>query len=327
MSTNAISPSSGQRASAAVAVLREHGTLLVLVAVCVFFAFSATSFLEPANLRVIAQTAALPTLIACGITVGIIAGQFDLSVGGTFGFAGIVAAVVGNANGMAAAIVAGIATGVAIGVVNGVLVARLRMQSFLVTLATGFILLGVGLLLTDGSGSWTITDYDEFAPLGQGTLATIQYRVWIALAVVVAVALVLARTRPGRQVYAVGGSLLAARIAGVRTRLVIFTTFVLTGACAGLAGTIGMADAGAAQSSGGVGMEFAAITAVIVGGTSIMGGRGGVWRTVVGVLLLAVIANGFTLLYVDPIYNSLVQGAIILAAITVEARLRGRSAA
>jgi ribose transport system permease protein len=97
----------------------------------------------------------------------------------------------------------------------------------------------------------------------------------------------------------------------------------VAGACAGLAGVIGAADTGVAQSKGGVGMEFTAITAVIVGGTSIMGGRGSVWRTLVGVLLLAVIADGFTLLFVDPIYNSLVQGAIILAAITVEARLRG----
>jgi len=302
--------------------LREHGVLVVLVVLIVVFSAQSDAFLTTDNLRVIAQSAALPALIACGVTVGILAGQFDLSVGGTYGFASVMTAVVGSHAGVVAGVAAGIATGLGIGAINGLLVARVGIQSFLVTLATGFIAVGLGLVLTDGSGSWIIDDYDAFVPIAQGTFATVQWRVWLVLAIFLAAALLLARTRPGRQVYAVGGSLVAARIAGVRTRLVIFSVFLVTGACAGLAGVIGAADAGVAQASGGVGMEFAAITAVIVGGTSILGGRGSVWRTLVGVLLLAVISNGFTLLYIDPIYNSLVQGVIILAAITFEARLR-----
>jgi ribose transport system permease protein len=269
------------------------------------------------------QGAALPALIACGVTVGILAGQFDLSVGSIYGFAGVTAAIVDNEAGIAAAIAAGLLTGIALGAVNGLLVARMGIQSFLATLATGFIILGLGLIATDLQGSWTVASYDTFSPLAQGTLGSLQYRCWIVLAIFAVLAAVLARTRPGRQVYAVGGSLLASRVAGVRTQLVIFSIFLVTGGCAGLAGVIGAADTGVAQANGGVGMEFSAITAVIVGGTSIIGGRGSVWRTLVGVLLLAVVANGFTLLYIDPIYNSLVQGAILLTAITVEARLTG----
>jgi ribose transport system permease protein len=302
--------------------LREHGSLLMLVALYLAFAFGANGFFTVDNQRVLIQNAALPALIACGVTVGILAGQFDLSVGGTFGFAGIIGAVAANHVGIVGGFAAGIAAGVAIGAVNGFLVAVVGIQSFLVTLATGFILLGSGLLLTAGTGSWTMDDFEQFFTVAEGTFLTLQYRVWIVLAIFTLTGAVLARSRSGRQVYAVGGSPLAARIAGVRTKLVILSTFLVSGGFAALAGMIGAADTGVAQYNGGAGAEFSAITAVIVGGTSVLGGRGSVWRTLVGVLLLAVIANGFTVLYIDPVYNSLVQGAIILVAITIEARLR-----
>lgn len=307
----------------ALQALRQHGVLIALAVTCTVFTVTTESFFTTDNMRVLLQNAALPALIACGVTVGMLAGQFDLSVGGTYGFAGVIAAIVGNELGLAAAVAACTLTGLGVGAVNGLLVAWIGIQSFLATLATGFIVLGLGLVVTGGTAMWAIDSYEDFATLAQGTLGSLQYRVWIVLAVFVVIGLVLARARVGRQVYAVGGSSLAARVAGVRTRLVVFATFLVSGTCAALAGVIGATDTGVAQAGGGVGMEFTAITAVIVGGTSILGGRGSVWRTFIGVMLLAVIANGFTLLYVDPIYNSLVQGVIILAAITFEARLKG----
>lgn len=302
--------------------LREHGALLVLVVLGAVFAYNSEQFLTVDNLRVLLENAALPTLIACGVTVGILAGQFDLSVGGIFGFSGLVGVAVMNQAGLPAAIAAAVLTGLALGAVNGFLVAVIGIQSFLATLSTGFIIVGLGLVATHGTATLAADSYEAISPLGQGDFLSVQYRVWIVAAIVVVFGALLARSRWGRQTYAVGGSVPAARVAGVRLRLITFSVFLVSGACAGLAGIIGAAETGAAQSSGGVGMEFAAITAVIVGGTSILGGRGSVWRTVVGVLLLAVIANGFTLLYIDPIYNSLVQGSIILLAITVEAQLR-----
>jgi ribose/xylose/arabinose/galactoside ABC-type transport system permease subunit len=318
---------SGWSTAALAARLREHGAALALGILCVVFALSTETFATTDNLRVILENAAVPALIACGVTVGILAGQFDLSVGGTFGVAGVVGAVVANEAGAVAAVAAAVLTGLGLGAVNGLLVARVGIQSFLVTLATGFVILGLGLVATGGTSSWSITDYESLSPIAQETFAGVQVRCWVVLAIFVGIAAVLTRTRAGRTVYAVGGNANAARIAGVRTRLVVFATFLVSGACAGLAGIIAAADTGVAQSNGGAGMEFSAITAVIVGGTSVMGGRGSVWRTLVGVLLLGVISNGFTLLYVDPLYNSLVQGAIILAAITLEARLRGRGTA
>jgi ribose transport system permease protein len=303
-------------------LLRDNGVLLVLLVLCVVFAFNSTAFLTVDNIRVLVQNAALPTLIACGVTVGILAGQFDLSVGGIFGFSGVISVMAMNQLGLPAAIAAGILTGVALGAVNGLFVAVVGIQSFLVTLATGFAFIGLGLVITGGTGIRAADSYEAFSPLAQGTIATVQYRVWIVGIIVIVLAAVLARARWGKQIYAVGGSIPASRVAGVRVRLVVFSALVVSGACAGLAGVIGASDAGAAQSNGGVGMEFAAITAVIVGGTSLVGGRGSVWRTVVGVMLLAVIANGFTLLYIDPLYNSLVEGVIILLAIAIEARLR-----
>jgi ribose transport system permease protein len=321
-SAAAITPS-GWSARSVAGRLREHGAAIALLVLCVVFALSTETFTSPDNLQALLESAAVPALIACGVTVGILAGQFDLSVGGIFGFAGIVGAIVGNETNAVAAVAAAILTGLALGAVNGLLVARVGIQSFLVTLATGFVILGLGLVVTEGSSSWAIDNYDSLAPIAQQTVIGLQVRCWVVLAIFIAIAAVLTRTRAGRTVYAVGGNANAARIAGVRTRLVVFATFLVSGACAGLAGIIAAADTGVAQSNGGAGMEFSAITAVIVGGTSIVGGRGSVWRTLVGVLLLAVIANGLTLLYVDPLYNSLVQGGIILAAITLEARLRG----
>ena len=127
--------------------------------------------------------------------------------------------------------------------------------------------------------------------------------------------------------FAVGGNRAAARIAGVRVRLIQVSVFVVSGAMAALAGVLAVSDTGVAQANGGIGSEFTAITAVIIGGTSIAGGRGSVWRTFAGVLLLAVVANGFTLLYISPTYDQLVQGAIILVAVLLDSRLKRRGTA
>jgi ribose transport system permease protein len=125
----------------------------------------------------------------------------------------------------------------------------------------------------------------------------------------------------------VGGNREAARVAGVRTGAVRIAVFVLSGGLTALAGILAVSDTGVAQADGGIGMEFTAITAVVIGGTSIAGGRGSVWRTLSGVLLLAVIANGLTLLYVNPTYNLLVQGTIILIAVVLDAAMKRRSQA
>jgi ribose transport system permease protein len=326
---SAVAAALGRRAGAvggsrgALAIARDYGVLIVLAALVVLFSVTTDAFLTTSNLRNLAEQSGEPALLACGMTVVIIAGEFDLSVGAIFGFAAIVAAFVDNAVGLAPAVLAALATGAGLGVINGLIVSRAGIQSFLATLATQFVFAGIAVWLTAGEDNWRVDDIEGFNRLADTTILSVQMKAWLGLAGIVVVGALLNHTRFGRQVFAIGGNLAAARIAGVRIHLVRVGAFVVSGMLAALAGTLAASDTSVAQADGGIGMEFTAITAVIIGGTSIAGGRGSVWRTLTGVLLLAVIANGFTLLYVDPTYDLLVQGTIILGAVLADARLRG----
>jgi ribose transport system permease protein len=311
----------------ALTIARDYGVLIVLAALVLLFSMTTDAFLTTSNLRNLAEQSGEPTLLACGMTVVIIAGEFDLSVGAIFGFAAIVAAFVDNAVGLAPAVLAALATGAGLGVINGLIVSRAGIQSFLATLATQFVFVGVAVWLTAGEDNWRVDDIEGFNRLADTTILSVQMKAWLGLAGVVAVGVLLNHTRFGRQVFAIGGNLAAARIAGVRIHLVRVGAFLVSGTLAALAGTLAASDTSVAQADGGIGMEFTAITAVIIGGTSIAGGRGSAWRTLTGVLLLAVIANGFTLLYIDPTYDLLVQGTIILGAVLADARLRGEARA
>jgi ribose transport system permease protein len=304
---------------------RDYGIVAILLLLCFVFAVTTDSFLTERNLINLAEQSAEPALLACGMTVVIIAGEFDLSVGAILGFAAIAAAFAANEVGPVLAVLLAIAAGAGLGAINGAIVSRLRIQSFLATLATQFVILGVAFYMTDGTTSYRLDDFLGFQDFANGELLGIKYKAWIALLAFVVVWALLRLTRYGKQVYAVGGNPAAARISGVRVRLVTASVFVVAGAMAGLAGAIAVSDTGVAQADGGIGMEFTAIAAVVIGGTSVAGGRGGVWRTLAGVLLLAVVANGFTLLYISPTWDQLVQGGIILGAILLDAWLKRKA--
>jgi ribose transport system permease protein len=305
---------------------RDYGIVVALLVLVAIFAVATDTFLTQRNLSNLVEQSAEPGLLACGMTVVIIAGEFDLSVGAILGFAAVVAAFFVNEAGLVAAVLAALAAGVGLGVVNGFIVTRLRIPSFLATLSTAFVIVGAAIYLTDGTDNYRVNDFLSFSQFADGELLAVKYKAWIALAAFVAVWAILRGTRFGRQIFAVGGNPDAARISGVRVRLVTTGAFVLCGALAALAGAISASDTGVAQADGGVGMEFAAVAAVVIGGTSVAGGRGSVWRTLAGVMLLAVVANGFTLLYISPTYDQLVQGTIILAAIVADSWLKRKAA-
>ncbi|MGH2939794.1 MAG: ABC transporter permease [Solirubrobacterales bacterium] len=329
MSTEAVAAPRSWQAGSGRAVLsfaRDYGIVVALVALAAFFAIATDTFLTQRNLTNLAEQSAEPALLACGMTVVIIAGEFDLSVGAILGFAAVVAAFVANEAAPLAAVVAAVAAGAGLGVINGTIVSRLRVQSFLATLATQFVIVGAAIYLTAGTDSYRVNDFLGFSQFADNKLLGIQYKAWIALGAFFLVWGLLRGTRFGKQVYAVGGNAAAARISGVRIPLITTSVFVVSGALAAVAGAIAASDTGVAQADGGVGMEFTAIAAVVIGGTSVAGGRGGVWRTLAGVLLLAVVANGFTLLYISPTWDQLVQGAIILTAILLDAWLKRKAA-
>nr|MBA3415840.1 ABC transporter permease [Chloroflexia bacterium] len=207
------------------------------------------------------------------------------------------------------------------GLVNAALVGRLRINSFIATLASSIVFRGIAILVTGGL-IVTVTD-PAFAVLGTATFLAAKYTVWVYLAVIAATWFVLERTVLGRYFFAVGGNPEAARLSGIPVERVRVAAFVISGMCAGMAGVLAASRTSSAQPDLGIGLELSAIAAAVVGGTSILGGEGAIWRAVLGVLILALIGNGFNLLGIDTIYQQIVQGVLIVVAVGAD-QLLGR---
>lgn len=300
--------------------IREYGILVAFVALFLVLTVTSDAFLTTTNLENILNQQAPVLIVAVAGTLVIIAGGFDLAVGAVYALAGVVAAEVALEVGAVAGILAGCAAGLAMGVANGVLVTAGRINSLIGTLATSFVFRGIALVAT--GGSLVIVESDSFTALGQNDVLGIKVAVWVALLFAATVWFVLTRTVFGRYVYASGDNAEAARLAGVRVEVVRAVTFAISGLAAGLAGVIAASRFGSGQADAGIGLEFTVIAGIVVGGTSILGGEGAVWRTIVGVLLIALIGNGFTLLEIEPTYQQIVQGLIILGAVALDAWTR-----
>ena len=179
-----------------------------------------------------------------------------------------------------------------------------------------------GIAVSISGGQLVRVDDPAYSVLGRGELLGIKHSVWLLAGTIIVCSLLLWITRFGRYIYASGGNAEAARLAGVRVRPVRIATFALSGLAAGLAGILISSKVSTGQPDVGVGLEISAIAAIVIGGTSILGGEGAIWRTVLGLLLLALIRNGFNLLNIDPIFQQIFQGAIILAAVGIDAWAR-----
>lgn len=300
--------------------LSDYAVPIALVALFVVLSFTAENFLTSANLLNVLDQATTVGIVATAGTLVIIGGGFDLSVGSIFAMSGVIAAELANHVSPTVGILAGIAVGALLGLANAISVAGVRINPFIGTLATSIIVRGLALAIT--GGALITVPAASFGTLGSNQLLGVRYGVWIFLVWAAAMGFLLARTTLGRYVRACGGNEEAARLSGVRVGLVRGTTFVLSGLAASLAGVLSASRVSTGQADVGVGLELTAVAAVVVGGTSIRGGEGAVWRTMVGVLLLALISNGFNLLGIDPVYQQVVYGGIILVAVGFDARLR-----
>lgn len=303
--------------------IRDYGIVIAFVALFVVLTLATANFATTRNFGNILDQYAALGLLAIGETVCIIAGVFDLSAGAMVSVTGVVAAKVALSVSPAAGLVAGVLSGIGLGVFNGVVIHFTRINSFIGTLATSIVFAGVAILITGGN-IVTVTD-PSFGAVGQDSALGIKLTGWTFLAFTVLVALLLARTTFGRYVYAVGGNPEAARLSGIRVGLIRGACFALSGTAAGLAGMLLASRTQSAQANLGTGMELTAISAAVVGGTSIFGGDGAVWRGFLGILLLAIIGNGFTLLNVDTTYQQIVYGGLILVAVAADQLLRRRS--
>jgi ribose transport system permease protein len=306
-------------------LLRSYAIVWVTVALFVTLAVTTPNFATTANLSNILDQQATTLIVASATTLTVIAGGFDLSLGAIFVLSPLVAFRFENATGsIELAVLAAVVTGLVAGGVNGAIVAVLKINSFIATLATSFVLFGVAYVVSDksilrpedpGFRSFATTDY-----LGLSSAT------WMALVVVAVASLSLSRTRFGRRVYASGGNPEAARLAGVSVAKTMLITFLAGGLAAGLAGAISGSQTISAQASDDFSFIFAVIAAVVVGGTSIAGGEGAVWRSVVGVLFIALLTNGFNLNGVDPVFQRVILGVVILATVALDVWGRSKRA-
>ncbi|MBZ5763254.1 ABC transporter permease [Rhizobium sp. VS19-DR104.2] len=306
----------------------RYGIAAGFVVLCIFLSFASPYFATWDNIGNILAQVSINGIMAVGLTFVILAAGIDLSVGSILALAGIVSASVVTASdldlGMAAALLVGLAVGAAAGAINGAIIAGSRsIPPFIVTL--GMLSAGRGLTQIYNHGSQISDLSDNFMMIGNGQLWGIQYSVYIFAVVAIISFLVLKFTRFGRYVYAVGGNERGARTAGVNIGFIKFSVYLISGVCAALSGIIFTSRATSASLQAGLGYELDAIAAVVIGGTSLAGGRGGVVGTILGALLIGVINNGLDLLSVDSGNKQVIKGLVIVSAVfldTVRARAR-----
>ncbi|WP_408897242.1 ABC transporter permease [Nocardioides sp. R1-1] len=295
---------------------------VVFVVLFAYFSFASDAFLTTDNLVNVLRQVAPTVIVAVGMTFVITTGQIDLSVGSIVGLSAAALGLFAESGNPLLALLSTLAVAVAIGLANGAITALGRVQSFIVTLAALTAVRGVALLITDGY-STPITS-SVLLPLGQGSLAGIYTPTWLAVVTVVVGWYVFNHTRFGRYVTAVGSNDESLRRAGVDIRRIQIAVLALTGVLAGLAGVITAARLGSGSSNSGTMFELEVITAVVLGGTSLMGGRGSIIGSAMGALTLGVINNGLVLSRVDVYWVPITQGLILIVAIFLNSKLFGR---
>jgi ribose transport system permease protein len=303
--------------------LRDAAIIVPFVALFGALALVSPPFLTTTNLLNLLDQQAHVLIIAAAGTLVLVAGGIDLSVGAVAALAAVTAATATLGAGAALGVLAGLGVGLVAGLANGIIVTVFRINALIATLAMSFLLSGLASLVTGGN-LIVLFEQPEFGVVSRSEILGIRSSTWLMLVAVVIAAVVLARSTAGRYIYAVGGNPEAAFLAGIPVRTVRLATFVVSGVAAGLGGVIVASRTLSAQASSGQELAFTVLAGIVVGGTSIAGGEGAVWRTVVGVLFIALIGNGFNLLGLDPLYRQIALGSIILVAVGIDAALRDR---
>lgn len=301
-------------------VLKNYGILLAFVLICAILAWLSPVFLRWANILNVIRQSSIYGIMAIGMTFVILTGGIDLSVGSILAFSGAVAAGLLKANApLGLVIVASLAVGSVLGLANGVIVTVGRITPFVTTLAMMTVARSLTLIFCNG---YPISGFSQrFRFIGTGDLLGIPVPIVVFLATVVLAAVVLRETRLGRYTYAIGGNEEAVRLSGIPTGFFKTMVYVFSGLASGLSAVILTSRLNSAETVAGTGYELDVIAAVVIGGTSLNGGRGSVWGTLVGALLISVINNGMVLLGINPYYQGLVKGLILLGAVLLD-RLR-----
>lgn len=303
--------------------VRDAGTLIGLIIILAVFAILVPNFISERNLINILQQSSINACLALGMTLVIISGGIDLSVGPTAAISAVVTAtMLLSGVPVPLAILAGLAIGAACGFINGVLVAYVGLQPFIVTLGTLSTYRAIALIYTGGNPVLGIPV--GFRALFNGNLLGLPIPVWIVTVVAIAAWVLLKKTPIGEYLLAVGGNEEAAYVAGVPIARTKITAYVISGALAALAALILVGRLGAAEPILGNLWELDAIAASAIGGASLMGGKGSVLGTILGAIILGAMRNGLTLMNVQAFYQLLATGLIILVAMMIDRATRGR---
>jgi ribose transport system permease protein len=306
--------------------LVEYAGLFSLVILFVVLSLSSSAFLSKDNLLDVLQVNSDVGIAACAGTLVIVAGGIDLSVGAIYAFAGVVSARLAISAGVEVGILAGLAAGAAIGLLNGLVVTAARVNPLVATLAGAIIIGGAAEVVADQE--LLTPEAAGFVDLGRNSLLGVKYSIWLFALAAVVFSVLLARARFGREATVVGANEQAARLSGISVARVRCVTYVLSGLTAAVAGLLAVSQSGQAQSNiGGIPFVLSVVAAIAVGGISLRGGQGAIWRTLVGVLFLGLVTNGLGLLDVDPLYDQLFIGLIILLAVGGEHFFARRAAA
>ena len=301
------------------ALLREYFIFVIFIALVIILTCLKPSFIQPSNLVNILKQASINGILSFGMMFVIIAGGFDMSVGSTVAFAGIVAALLGQGQfPLIVPLVVAMLAGLAVGIVNGVGVAVGDLPPFIMTLGTMTAVRGLALLTSDGKPVTGISE--SYKAVAATSVAGIPMLAIFLVIVILICSFVLAKTVYGRRVYACGGNLQAARVSGINTTMIRISTFAIAGLLAGLSGFLMTSRVTIGQPTAAESYEMDAITACVVGGVSLSGGVGKPWGVVVGCLLITVITNGLDILGVSSHWQKIVKGVIIVLAVLIDVK-------
>ena len=300
-------------------IISRYGIFIAFILLCILLSV-ATPHLTGQNLLIILRQVSVNGILAIGVTFVIIAGGIDLSLGSVVALTGVVAAGYAHPNTypLIVPLLIGLFTGVGVGLINGLVITLGKVAPFIVTLGMMTMARGLALVWSDGRPVSNLSPAFNF--IGGGDWLYIPVPILLFVLVVVVSYILLNNTTIGRYIYAVGGNEQAAKASGIRVNAVKLFAYIICGGLAALAGIVLASRITTGQPNAGIAYELDAIAAVVIGGTSLMGGRGTVTGTVVGVLIIGIINNGLDLLNVSSYYQQIIKGVIIIGAVLLDRR-------
>lgn len=299
--------------------ITTYGVILGLMVIMAFFTVMKAKFLTLDNMLNMLRQTSINGLLAIGMTFVILTGGIDLSVGSIVGAAGVFAALVARTEtGMPAyaAVLTGLLVGLIFGTINGIIISFFNVPAFIATM--GMLSIARGITLMSNNARPVPGLNQGFLQIGGGNIGIIPVPIIILLAVIIIVYVVLYKTRYGRYIFATGGNAVSARVSGINVKAIKCSVYMVSGLLAGLAGIILTSRVTSGLAQGGEGYEVDAIAAAVIGGNSLSGGRGRIWGTFVGFLIMGVMNNGLDMMAVNSYWQLIIKGIIIIGAVMLD---------